>query len=192
MRSLAESAVRLANRKVPIELACSLAGESVIGLADQVRSLKIRCPFGELYHDDGGAEPALRVYPGPNNAWCFACGEFFTPVSICAKAWDVQPEAAAIQLLDRIGYKPASYAHHWREVTAPVPPDGHALAQALKFACERMEPDWGNRQAEPLIAEYLARCLGLIPSITSQEDADAWLSTARQVMEGVLLTTKGR
>lgn len=189
---MAESAVRLANRKVPIELACQLAGTSTPGVVDRIRSLKIRCPFGAVYHDDGGVEPALRIYPGPNNAWCFACGEFFTPVKICSMAWDVQPEDAAIQLLDRIGYKPASYAHHWREVTTPPLPDGHALTQALQFACERIEPDWAARQQEPVVAEYLARCLGLIPSITSQEEADTWLSATQQVMEGVLLTTRGR
>lgn len=188
---MAESAVRLANKKVPIEVACRLAGTDIPGLIDRTRSLKVRCPFGEIYHDDGGVDPALRVYPLPNNAWCFACGEFFTPVKICAMAWDVQPEDAALQLLERIGYKPATYAHHWQAVTTPVPPDGFALAQALRFACDGLVTDWSARQQEPVVAEFMAKCLGLIPSITNQEEADMWLSTTRQVMEGVLLTTKG-
>ena len=32
--------------------------------------LKIYCPFEEFAHADGGAEPALRVYP--DHGWCFA------------------------------------------------------------------------------------------------------------------------
>lgn len=183
---MAESVIRTANKRVPIELACRLAGTDMPEVIDRSKSLKVRCPFGPVYHDDGGSEAALRVYPGPNNAWCFACGEFFTPVKMCSMAWDVSYETAALNLLDRIGYKPASFAHHWQAVTAPLLPDGASIAQALKFACERMEPDWAQAQQDPVVAEYLAKCLGLVASITSESEAEQWLGVTQQVMHDIL------
>lgn len=183
---MAESVIALANKRVPITMSCRIAGTEIPDGLEATKSLKVRCPFGEIYHDDGGAEAAFRVYPGPNNAWCFACGEFYTPVRLAAVAWDVTQEQAAIQLLERINYKPASYAHHWAGLQRPDPPDVAALAQALQFYCGRISPDFDSRRQEERVADFLARCLGLIGRVATEAEAETWLATTKQVMAEIL------
>ena len=100
------SPVALANRQVPFARACAWAGMEVPG--DVAASgYKTYCPWGELAHDDGGAEPAFRVYS--DHGYCFACQEAFSPVKLCALAWDCTPEEAA----------PASFGREGRGAARP-------------------------------------------------------------------------
>lgn len=177
------SLVALANTHVRIEQAVAWAGGGEIPTVE-TGSLKVHCPFGPVYHADGGAEPALRVYPGPNNAWCFACSEFYTPVRICALAWGMPYDQVAVELLRRAGHKPVTYAQHWQSVLAPQADLGREdLAEALRCWLAERFPDWADLQFQPAVARYLARCLGLLESVSTPADCGKWLEGCKQVME---------
>src|SRR6266568_5256393 len=100
------SVITIANEQVSILLVCDLIGMSVPSEISG-RSYKTNCPFGEFYHSDGGAVKAFRIYPDTNSAHCFASCGYFTPVWLASSAWGRRPTEVAVQLLDRIGYKPA-------------------------------------------------------------------------------------
>lgn len=177
-----QSPIAVANQHVRITLAVRWAGSYVEDFADR-DSVKIHCPFEDVYHDDN--EPAMRVYPAPgkNNAWCFAEAQFFTPVSLLALAWDVTPEDAAAQALDRIGHTPVTYPERWRELTSSTAePDRDALAAALRTFCERIDPLWGEHQYLPWIAEHMATCLGLLQVVHTAADCELWLSRTKDAM----------
>jgi hypothetical protein len=172
----------LANRVVPMATACRLAGLDVPPIRSN--GTKIHCPFGELYHPDGGREPAMRVWS--DHAWCFSCSEWFGPVKITSRLWDVTEEQAAVRLLDEVGYRPASYAQLWATAAAPTAPDVNALAQALGNFCAAQEPKWTDRQLEPPVAEYLSRCYALLGMVTDESEAEQWLRSSKQVMAAIL------
>src|SRR5215475_5734938 len=119
------SPVQLANRLVPMTIACRAAGLEV----PDRDAAKVHCPFGALYHPDGGHEAALRVYR--DHAWCFAEQEYFSPCKLTALVWDCTQDDAALRLLDLIGYKPVTYAQHWQAAAREPVIDATALAQAL-------------------------------------------------------------
>lgn len=141
------------------------------------RSVKTFCPFGEFYHADRGVEAAFRVYPEPNNAYCFgACG-FFSPVSLYAAAQGISQGAAADSLLQQVGWKPPSLEERWAEaLAATTTPDVLALAEALKAYCSRVIPGWEFAQFEKPYSEVLDKCLSLLPRVSTDEDATAWLN----------------
>lgn len=179
------SLIATANEVVSIISACQWIGMDV---PEEIPggSAKVHCPFGEIYHSDRGAETSFRVYPGPNNAWCFACSQFFTPVSLCTAAWGGSPEETAVDLLARVGWKPATYAHLWAEARSAPPVDRDALAGALTTWCVRVVVNWDERQYEEPVAEYLARCLGLLSKVRTASDAVMWLDGTKRAIRRFL------
>ncbi len=154
------------------------------------RNPKIHCPFGEMYHHDGGAEPAMRVYPDSNHLYCFAgCGAF-GPVALVAHAFGLTRRAAARELLDRAGIRAPSWRKTWDQALAHREPlDTASLAQALQIFCRRLAPDWRVRQLDPPYSTVLARCIGLLEHVKDEQAAREWLDGCKTVM-GRLLTNQ--
>lgn len=181
------SLIAVANEQVSILAVCRMVGVDLPEDAGMARSRKTFCPFGEVYHSDAGLEPAMRVYPDSNSAWCFRCATYFTPVKMAAQAWDQDWRTAAVVLLDRIGYRPASLAEQWSAVCVPVvAPDTTLLGEALKVFCARHDPQWSVHQFEPEIAGHLSRCLALLDRVGDDEAAQAWLRGTKQAMARLL------
>lgn len=176
-----ESIVTLANARVTISHALRLVGTDVPDYMG--RGAKLYCPFGHLYHSDGGMAKAFRVYPDTNSAYCFAgCGAF-RPVSLIAADRGMSPEDAAEFLLDLTGYVPPDLDSRWAAATAvSVDIDRGSLAEALKVACAAMDSRWEVRQFEDDVAVRFRQCLGLLPRIQSGADAAQWLQATKQIM----------
>jgi hypothetical protein len=172
-----ESLISLANRKVSFTLAASWAGVEVWGAGD--RGTKVHCPFG-LNHPDGGMEPAMRVYR--DHGYCFAETRYFSTVSLLAEVWQLSWDDAAVQALDKIGYKPVSHAHLWAEACREPAPDLEALTRALTVFCEGIDPEWKKTQYEVNVASVLGRCLGLLPLVKTRADWEQWLDSCKIVM----------
>lgn len=185
------SVVTIANEQVPITTACRLVG---IDLSDDIaygRSLKVHCPFGELYHSDGGVEPAFRVYPDSNSAYCFACKAYFSPVWLVAQHWGQPSREVAEELLAHIGYRPATAAQAWAQACArDTPPDRTLLAEALKTFCARIAPGWSVGQFDPDTAAVLGRCLALLDHVHTDGDTARWLDGCKHAMHRHLLQNK--
>jgi hypothetical protein len=188
-----DPAVATANRQVAVTVVCELIGMDVAAQIGSGRSRKLFCPFGPLYHADGGLEAAMRIYPDTNHAYCFACHSSFTPVWLAAQVWGVPPAVAAKALLDRVGYRP--------DTTSPVQafarassrrrqPNATLLAEALKTFCARVDPCWETDQFDTEVATVLARCLALCALVRSDEDAQHWLVVAKHVMAAVLTSAR--
>ena len=181
------SAVSIANDKVPITLACRIAGMDIDDDIAYGRSMKVYCPFGELYHSDQGVEPAFRIYVDSNSAYCFACSTYFTPVWLVAQVWDQQPAQVAVELLERVGIKPVSLADAWAQAAVrDVAPDTSLLAEALKLFCGRICVDWDDAQFEPDTAGLLSRCLALLDLVHTEGEARQWLDECKKVMRAAL------
>lgn len=188
LRPRRASLVAMANEKVPIAVACRLAGmdipEEIYG-----RSVKVRCPFGEFYHRDGGMEAAFRLYPETNHGYCFVCKASFTPVWLLAQVWGQDSTTVAAELLDRAGIKPATLAQLWAEASRrDEPPDTAMLAAALQTFCARVSDDWDDTQFAPAVAAKLRACLGLLDQVRTPADADLWLAGCKRVMIVILDT----
>lgn len=162
-------------------VAARLAGVEVHSASSQK---KLFCPFGEFSHADGGEEAAFRVYS--DHAFCFACWQWYSPVSLCVAVWEVDEEVAAERLMREAGVTPPSYEQQWEQAIVAPEIDHAALAEALKTRCMRLNPDWGQRQYDPDVSEYLAKCLGLLIQVTSEEDARLWLEQCAIVMRSVM------
>lgn len=179
-----ESPVAAANREIPFPAACRMAGLEMPGDVPE-HGLKMYCPFGEYAHEDGGAQPAFRVYP--DHAYCFACQEWFTPVKLCAAVWDCTPEEAARQMLERAGVADPDYRAHWKRlVDWSQPPDLDGMAGALRAACAAISPDWKARQYDKPVAGKLADCLKLLALVRTEADCRAWLAGCKKAMAQVL------
>lgn len=177
------SVVTLANEKVSIVAACRLAGVELSDEPGYGTSMKVHCPFETINHSDSGVAPAMRVYTESNSAWCFACQEYFTPVKLIAAHRGIDYQNAATLLLDHVGYRPASLSEQWAELTSRVTkPDRTLLADALKTYCLRVIPGWEIRQFDREEAAMLTRCLALIDRVKTEEDAQRWLTTTKEVM----------
>lgn len=176
-----------ANELVSIASVLQMLGVQVPEDLGARSSHKVHCPFGEVYHSDHGASPAMRLYPDSNSAYCFSCTAYYTPVSLAAKGLDIDLKTAAIQLLDRIGHKPLDLAAHWQAVKDFVPePDKALMADALKTFCRRIDARWAARQFEPKIAQTLTRCLGILDMVRTAEDVTTWLEGCKLAMRTVL------
>lgn len=172
------SLVYEANRVVPIVLACSWVGVEVPECIWDRPSPKLRCPFGWVYHDDHGIEAAFRVYQHKNSAFCFAEWQFFRPVSLFALAHDLDPDAAAKEMLRRYGWRSPDLEDQWRElVERPAQVDTAELERALKVYMSRKFDNWPACQYDDLrVARFLSRCLGLLEHVTTPRQADLWRS----------------
>ncbi len=144
---------------------------------------KIHCPFG-FYHSDGGLSKAMRVYLESNRVYCFSCSKQYSPVSLLSASFDCPWNSAAIQLLEDFGYKPKTIPERWAEATATVvtEPDRLALAEALKMYCSSVCKNWAIEQLETDVADMLSKCLDLLQSVKTDEDATKWLNTTKLVM----------
>lgn len=177
--------IRLANERMSITWACREVGVEIPDFS--IASLKTYCPWGHLTHADGGLSKALRVYPASNSAWCFDCREFFTPTKLIAKDRDISEEQAAEWILEVTGYVSPDYKSRWDAVTSDkIAIDTDALAEALKIACARFDPDWEERQFEDEVSVKLRQCLSLLSKVRNQEDADKWLRVTKLAMQEVL------
>jgi hypothetical protein len=181
------SEIRLADEKVPILAACQLIG---MNLPDDIaygRAVKVHCPFGELFHNDGGTEAAMRIYADSNHVYCFAGCGFFGPVGLVSHAFDITRRAAARELLARAGIRMPTPREVWDAATTHVePPDTALLAEALKTFCRRTAPAWESDQYRPDVAERLTRCLGLLDHVVTPQAADQWLTACKTIMARVL------
>lgn len=148
---------------------------------------KVHCPFG-FYHSDGGRSKAMRIYPASNTVYCFSCTKRYSPVGLAAALWDISWTAAAMRLLEDAGFKRKSIEERWVEATTSVEnkPDLIALADALKMFCAGISSDWHNLQYEDEIAVKLSRCLQLLDSIQTNEQATKWLTVCKTVMRNLL------
>lgn len=188
MATAEKSLIDLANENMTIIQACNLLGMDVNDFS--IASLKVWCPFGQLYHSDGGSTKAMRIYPATNSAWCFAGCGYFTPVKLIAMDRGVTDQQAAELILERTNYVAPDYESRWQALVEAQPTiDKDDLAEALKVACARMTPDWEDRQFDEEVAQKLRQCLGLLPKVRSAEDATKWLSTTKKIMERTLGVT---
>ena len=178
-------AIKLANEHVSIIDACNMVG---MELGDfTASSMKVYCPWGHVTHMDGGMSKSMRVYPETNSAFCFASCGYLTPVKMIALDRDVSEEEAAEILLTEINYVPPDYMSKWNALIAEqIPVNTSALAEALKVACARMTEDWDDVQFDDEISTKLVQCLGLLPKVQTNEDADKWLDVSKIVMKTVL------
>lgn len=184
------STVAVANEKVSILTVCRMLGVDLPdGIATGGRSRKVSCPFGAIYHSDGGVSPAMRIYPDSNSAYCFSCAAFYTPVVLAAKAMDCDRPTAAIRLLDHIGFRPMDLAEQWHQARSYEPEiNKPILADALKTYCRRIDSQWSQRQFEPRVAAALTRCLGLLDLVKDADDVTLWLDRCKEAMRRALHT----
>lgn len=181
------SPVTIANEVVSIITACQLVGMDLPDDLGMGRTRKLHCPFGDTSHPDFGVDPAFRLYIESNHAYCFAGCGYFTPTRLYAHAVDVHQRAAALDLLERVGYRPVSLAQAWARVSAPEStPDLASLRAALQTFCARVCPTWSVRQFDPDVAQTLGRCLALLDRVRSDADAGRWLVGVKTVMTRVL------
>lgn len=175
----------LANERMTIIEACNELGMEILGHAG---NMKFYCPFGDIYHMDGGRSKAFRVYEHTNSAYCFACQKAFTPVGLIAMDRDLTYREAAEWILEKTNYIPPDYELRWDAITAPVKEkaDADGLAEALKLACRRMDPAFETRQFDERVAHKLQQCLGLLRKIETDEQAREWLAVSKLAMQKVL------
>lgn len=177
--------IDLANSRLSIVAACNMLNVSVGEFA--YGSIKTYCPFGQLWHQDGGHTKAFRVYASSNSCYCFAGCGMFTPVTLLAKARDMTNEESAEWILAYTGYVEPDFQSQWDALMAqPAAVDRDSLTEALKIACAGMDPEWEDRQFEPGIASTFTRCLGLLPKVQNAEDAKQWLSVTKTAMSRAL------
>lgn len=181
-----KSNINLANENADIFMVLGLIGMSIAPVYD-VHSIKVHCPFGDISHSDFGTDRAMRIYPGTNSAYCFACQKLYTSVNIYALSKDIGLEEAASDLLRETGYQPQTLEEMWASAQPkPQPPDLPMLGLALRVFCERIDPAWQTRQFEPEISSYLDSCLSLLSAVRTEQDVAEWLKGTKQVMKNCL------
>lgn len=165
----------IANERISFDRAMQWAGRA--DAVTRERGVKVTCPSC----DETGA---MRVYP--NHGWCFAEQRYFSPVGLLAEVWEMDNETAAKVALDRIGYAPPEYPELWESAQRPPDPALDDLASALRLYCARVCPDWAARQYEDAVSNLMARCLGALRAVRTEEDCRKWLAVSKTVMGRVL------
>lgn len=180
--------IELANTTVKITDVLASIGIFVPAVASNGTSKKISCPFGGIYHSDGGMEKTMRVFHASNSVFCFRCTKRYDPVSLTAELNDCSFFNAAMMLLEDADLAPKSLEQRWAEAVRPEIKelDLIALADALKIYCSGICSTWVTRQLDPEVGQKLNACLELLPSVKSSEGADKWLTVCKQVMRKVL------
>lgn len=180
--------IELANTSVKITDVLASIGIYVPAVTSNGTSRKISCPFGPVYHSDGGLEKTMRVFHASNSCYCFRCTKRYDPVSLTAEANDCSFYNAAMMLLDQVDLAPKSIEQRWAEVLQPEikEVDLIALADALKMYCSRICSNWITRQLDPDVGVKLNMCLELLPSVKSEQDAVKWLQVCKQAMNQTL------
>jgi hypothetical protein len=177
-------ATELANERYPIVEACDYAGLAV----GEGYTGKLWCPFGQLFHSDGGYSKAFRIYYATNSAYCFACKALYLPVRLVAMTDDTTDEEAANKILETLGLSDKTWEERWAELqeVGPQLPDLDALASALNRSCHRLSPNWDTEQVETNVSVAYARCLGLLGKVRTADDAETWLKGTTIVMARAL------
>lgn len=173
--------VALANEKVDIERACQLVN------VDALLGTKNYCPFGEIYHADGGRTRSFRLYSDTNSGWCFACSTYFTPVILVSRIRGVPESDAAEFLLESVGYVAPDPESRWAALMDQGLAFDHAAErEALKVFCARIDPGWESRQFDPNFAALLTKCFTPLGKVQNREDLQRWRDTTRSVMSKAL------
>lgn len=176
--------IPVANELVDIVDVCKLIGMQQVDYASS--GAKVRCPFADLYHTDRADEKTFRIYDS-NSSYCFACLMVYTPTKLLSTASAISEEESAETLLRSIGYVPPTYESKWEDLmTEQVIVDTDALAEALKLACARMDPAWEIRQFDDTVGDMLGKCLRLLSSVKTAEDATNWLTGTKKAMKRIL------
>jgi hypothetical protein len=178
--------VEVANENVSIVTVCRMLGVDLPD-GDYLSRRKVHCLFGGLYHSDGGVAAAMRVYADANYAYCFNCATKYTPVSLAARALDLDWRTAAVRLLDRVGYRPLDLITQFQQARDFEPELNRALlADALKTYCRRICPSWSRMQFERSVAATLDRCFTLLDLVHTPDDVIVWLTRCKTVMSRLL------
>jgi hypothetical protein len=179
---MGESPIKIANSIMTMREACI-----EVGMGDVAGMAKTYCPFGDMYHSDGGRTRAFKVFEADNSAFCFACGRRFDPVSLIAMERDIPFRKAAEWILEHKGYVAPDYNARWEALEAKqTPVDYEALQSALKIACSRMIPDWAERQFEDRVAAKLAQCMAVSRKVSSNDEGRKWLDMSKTAMRQTL------
>jgi hypothetical protein len=180
-----KTVIQVANERMSIIQACNELGMDIPDFS--VKSMKVHCPFGHLFHADGGTSRAFAIYPGTNSAWCFAGCGYFTPVKLIAMDKGISEEQAAESILEQTSYVAPDYEARWNALLdTQITVNTDDLAEALKVACSRMVSDWDERQFETAVAQKLRQCLSLLPKVRSEEDASKWLAATKKIMQNAM------
>lgn len=166
--------VQVAEEHVPFATAASWVGMSVSD-----RGFRYDCPAA-----DCGSGGAFKAYP--DHGWCHSCRTYFTAVKLLAALWrparDMEPEDVARLALTEIGYAALDYAGEWEAAQQAPDPEREYLGDALRIWCRSNIPDWASRQLDYRPAYALALCLGLLPRVHTDEEAERWLARCKQVL----------
>lgn len=177
---MAGSLIGVANAQITITQACYWAG---LDVSDGEGNRKLRCPFGDYSHSDGGAAASFRIYEDTNHAFCFACAKYWSPVSLMSDVWDCSRAEAAERMCKKAGVTPPDWKEHWAELQHPLPPDTASLGEALKMWCARQYgPGWSTGQFDSRVADPLAACLGVLSLVTTDDQAGMWLDSSKLLM----------
>lgn len=162
-----------------------------MGIYDNPGNFKFHCPFGHLFHKDGGMAKSFRVYSESNSAYCFACDIYFTPTRLLAMANDRTEDEVAQDILIRSGYVEPDIESRW-EAARALPAteiDTSGLATALAVYCRRIEPLWEVLQFEEPQATVFRKCVELTAAVHTEADVATWLEKTKAAMRKVLLDT---
>lgn len=177
---------RLANERADI---CKVLRWLNYETPDSARTNKVHCPFGEIWHKDGGHEAAARIYEDSNVIFCFACSRVFVPTSLYALSKDCTETDAAEMILREF----APQLLLVNEITEkiefmdePLKPDIHSLRAALDIYCSRIDENWNFHQFEKTISGAYLKCLNLLGRVVTTGDADLWLAKSKEIMKKVI------
>lgn len=175
-----------ANERMSIVDACNEVGMDVFSNAG---NYKFHCPFGHLYHKDGGHAKSFRLYEDSNSAYCFACPMYFTPSKLIALDRDVSEDEAAQIILETTGYVAPALEDRWESARTVVQPpvDTSGLATALATYCRRIDPLWDVTQFDEPQATVFRRCVELTDTVRTEEDVTLWLEKTKAAMSKLLL-----
>lgn len=147
-------------------------------------SPKMECPHTGLYHN---STKSLRFYPETNSAYCFACGEYMTPLSLIASFKGFTEEEAAQWIKEFAEYSEPTAEERWDTLmTDSTELDTNNLSEALKIYCARICEDWDDRQFDSEVSRKLSQCLSLLSRVHSASDGSVWLEGAKKAMTQVL------
>jgi len=169
----------MANEHYSIFKACARVGMD-IGVA--ARAKKEYCPFGQVWHSDGGESPAMRVYEDSNHAYCFACPKYYTPSLLIATAEDLSEDAAVDSMLLELGYIESDTGARWDAAIKPPTLNKAAFSEALQIAAARIITPWSIRQYDPEVVEWMNKCLSLLEKVHTIEHGEVWLDVTKRAL----------